>query len=78
MNEIIIKNKIEEAIDCIDVQVMGDGYHFNVIVVAITFENLSRVRRQQLIYDIFAEEIKSGELHALSIKTLTPSEAAKV
>jgi BolA protein len=47
--------------------------HFNVMVVSAAFEGKSRVARQRLVYEILAEELKE-RVHALSLKTLTPSE----
>ena len=48
--------------------------HFNVVIVSEAFEGLSRVERQRRVYDILAEEM-AGRVHALSVRTLTPSEA---
>lgn len=39
-----------------------------------SFEGLSPVKRQQLIYGALSEEIASGALHAVSIKTYTPAQ----
>lgn len=72
MNDDTIKNKILSALDCTDVQVSGDGYHFSVEVTSPLFIGQTRVKRQQMIYDLFTQEIKDGTLHALTIKTFTP------
>jgi BolA family transcriptional regulator, general stress-responsive regulator len=53
----------------------GGESHFNVTVVSNAFEGLTRVKRQQMVYAILAEELK-GPVHALSLKTLTPQEDA--
>jgi BolA family transcriptional regulator, general stress-responsive regulator len=47
--------------------------HFNITVVSAAFEGKSRVARQRLVYEIVAEELKE-HVHALGLKTLTPSE----
>ena len=47
--------------------------HFNITVVSAAFEGKSRVARQRLVYEIVAEELKE-RVHALGLKTLTPSE----
>ena len=47
--------------------------HFNITVVSAAFEGKSRVARQRLVYEIVAEELKE-RVHALSLRTLTPSE----
>ena len=47
--------------------------HFAVTVVAEAFEGQNRVQRQRLVYAALAEEM-AGHIHALELKTLTPSE----
>ncbi|MEI6414251.1 MAG: BolA family protein [Pseudomonadota bacterium] len=56
------------------VDVAGDGRHFEVQVVSPAFEGLSLLARQRLVMATVQEDIRSGRLHALSIKTLTPAE----
>lgn len=48
--------------------------HFAVTVVSQAFEGQSRVQRQRLVYAALAEEM-ADHIHALELKTLTPSEA---
>ncbi len=52
----------------------GDGSHFQVTVVSESFTGLRPVKRQQMIYQHLNEQIASGELHAISIKTYTQDE----
>jgi acid stress-induced BolA-like protein IbaG/YrbA len=59
-----------------DVTVTGDGAHFEAVVVSDAFEGLSPIKKQRLVMDTVRPQIASGELHALSIKTLTPAQAA--
>lgn len=47
--------------------------HFRVSVVSQEFEGLTTIKRHKLIYQILAEEL-AGPIHALSLKTKTPSE----
>lgn len=47
--------------------------HFKVLVVSTVFEGKSRVDRQRIVNDLLKSELQSG-LHALTQKTLTPSE----
>jgi acid stress-induced BolA-like protein IbaG/YrbA len=49
-----------------------DLIHFDAVIVAPQFVGLSLVKRQQLIYSFFKDKIAAGEIHALSLKTLTP------
>jgi BolA protein len=48
------------------------GGHFRATIVSEHFEGLSPVKAQQLVYRALAEEMK-GEIHALSMRTLTPA-----
>ena len=51
------------------------GGHFSVYIVSTAFEGKGLVARHRLVYDALAEEM-SGAVHALALRTLTPSEAA--
>lgn len=75
MTELDVKNKIEAGLDCVSVEVAGDGYHFEATVVSELFEGKRPVARQQMVFATVKDDIASGDLHALSLKTLTPAEA---
>ena len=75
MTELDVKNMIEAGLDCQSVTVTGDGSHFEALIVSDAFEGKRPVARQQLVYATVQEEISSGALHALSLKTITPAEA---
>ncbi len=47
--------------------------HYAVTVVAAAFAGISRVNRQRMVYDLLADEFRSG-LHALQLTTLAPNE----
>ena len=47
----------------------GTQDHWDVFVRAADFGGLSRIARQRLVMDAFAPELKTGEVHALSIRT---------
>ena len=51
----------------------GTADHYEVRVVAPQFEGLASVERHRLVYAA-VQDIMGGPLHALSLKTLTPSE----
>lgn len=60
-----------------DVQVIdmtGTEDHWEVIIRAAAFEGVSRIARQRMVMAIFDAELKSGEVHALTIKALAPKE----
>lgn len=54
----------------------GTSDHFELIVVAEAFEGKSAVARHRMVYAAIGPAV-GGEIHALSLKTLTPSEAEK-
>lgn len=53
-----------------------DGVHFEALIVASQFEGLSLVKRQQQVYAVLNDWIRSGRLHAIALKTYTPNEWA--
>jgi len=67
-----LKNWIESGFAQIAVE--GDGHHFEATIIAAEFEGKSRIQRHQLVYAALGDKMKA-EVHALSMKTLTPSEA---
>jgi acid stress-induced BolA-like protein IbaG/YrbA len=70
-----IKTSIEAGIACQAVVVAGDGQHFEALIVSAAFEGKSRVARHQLVYAALGERMRA-EIHALSMRTLTPAEHA--
>jgi acid stress-induced BolA-like protein IbaG/YrbA len=69
-----IKKIISEGLFCEGLHVEGDGEHFEAILVSSEFVGKNRVQRQQLVNAILRPYFDSGELHALSMKTITPDE----
>lgn len=53
----------------------GGETHFRIRIVSQSFAGLSRVQRQRKVYAAVAEEL-AERVHALSLVTLTPEEAA--
>ncbi len=68
-----VQHGIEAGLACEQVQVAGDGQHFEALVVSAAFEGKSRVQRHQLVYAALGERMRE-EIHALSMRTLTPAE----
>jgi stress-induced morphogen len=70
-----IKQRIEAAIAGAHADVedyTGGGDHFRATVVAPAFDGLSRIQQHRLVYGVFGAEI-GGAIHALALKTETPS-----
>ena len=69
-----IKQLILAGMACDYLVLDGDGQHFQAIIVSSEFVGKNRVQRQQRVYQTLQEKLATGELHALSFKTLTPEE----
>ena len=69
-----IKKLILAGMACDYLELDGDGQHFMAIVVSPEFVGKNRVQRQQRVYQTLQDKLATGELHALSFKTLTPEE----
>ena len=66
---------IAVGLECSHLHVEGDGQHFYATIVSPAFEGRNRVQRHQLVYAALGERMRA-EIHALSMKTLTPQEFA--
>jgi acid stress-induced BolA-like protein IbaG/YrbA len=69
----LIKQYIESGLQCDHVEVAGDGRHFEAIIVSPLFRGLPKVRQHQLVYAALGERMRE-DIHALSMRTLTPEE----
>jgi len=67
---------VEQAIAGAQAEITGDGSKFEARVVSEAFEGLSTLNRHKMVYAVLDEHIKSGAIHALTIKAHTPQEAA--
>lgn len=70
-----IEQSIRNGLACERVEVAGDGQHFQALVVCAAFAGKSRIQRHQMVYAALGERMRE-EVHALSMKTLTPEELA--
>lgn len=68
-----IKGFIENGLASSYVQVEGDGHHFEAVIVSELFRGLTRIAQHQLVYKALGQRMEQ-EIHALSLKTLTPEE----
>ncbi len=75
-----IKARIEQNLETTMVQIidLGGGDHIRAIVVSPQFAGLPLLRQHKLVLDLFHEEINSNEVHALTVKTLTPEQFDKL
>ena len=68
-----VQRYIAQALACQHLQVEGDGRHFFATIVCADFEGLSRIARHQRVYAALGDRMRA-QIHALSMKTLTPAE----
>jgi acid stress-induced BolA-like protein IbaG/YrbA len=68
-----VREYIAAAMNCELVEVEGDGRHFFATIVSAEFEGLLRIRRHQRVYAALGDRMRE-QIHALSMKTLTPAE----
>ncbi len=68
-----VKAGIAAGLACEHLEVLGDGQHFQALIVSAEFAGRSRVQRHQLVYRALGERMRE-EIHALSMRTLTPEE----
>ncbi len=67
---------IQAGLACDHIQVAGDGQHFEALIVSPEFRGKLPVARHQLVYSALGERMHA-DIHALSMKTLTPEEWTK-
>lgn len=70
-----VNDYIAAGLACAHLEVQGDGRHFFATIVSAEFEGLARVRRHQRVYAALGDRMRE-QIHALSMKTLTPAEFA--
>ena len=76
MNTQTIKNLIEKGLPDARADVHGpDGVHFEATVVSAAFAGKLPLARHRMVYATLGD-LMGGEIHALSLKTLTPDEAS--
>lgn len=69
-----IQQRIAQGLDAEHLAVVGDGRHFEAVVVSSAFVGKSRVQRHQLVFQVLGDGMRDEMIHALSMKTYTPQE----
>jgi acid stress-induced BolA-like protein IbaG/YrbA len=62
---------------CEHIEVEGDGRHFFATIVSREFEGTNRIARHQRVYRALGDRMRE-QIHALSMRTLTPAEWSQV
>ena len=71
-----VGRRIQDALPGAVARVQSDDdVHFSALVIAAQFSGLRTLLRHQLVYRALGDAV-GGEIHALSLDTLTPDEWA--
>ncbi|MDC0061330.1 BolA family transcriptional regulator [Pseudomonadota bacterium] len=65
-----LKSKFPEA----EISFDGEDCNSKVLIVSKQFEGLNSLQRHKLVLGVLKEQFQTGELHALSLNTKSPSE----
>ena len=65
-----LKSQFPEA----DISLDGEDCNSKVLIVSKKFEGLNSLQRHKLVLSVLKDHFQSGELHALSLRTKSPSE----
>jgi acid stress-induced BolA-like protein IbaG/YrbA len=71
-----VRQYIADGLPCEHLDVQGEGSHFDAVIVSAAFEGKRLIARHQLVYAALGDRMKA-EIHALSMRTLTPDEFTK-
>ena len=69
-----LKSLLEKRANTWEFLVDGEGRNFHLTVISDDFDAMARVKRQQAILRLIADEIADGQLHAVTITALTQEE----
>ncbi len=69
----LIHGYLSAGLECTHLEVEGDGQHFQAVIVSPAFIGKRLIQRHQIVYAALGDRMRE-EIHALSMKTLTPDE----
>ena len=68
-----IKELIEQNLATYEVEISGDGRHFDALIVCAGFAGKTRIQQHQMVYAALGDRMKD-DIHALSMRTMTPDD----
>ena len=71
-----LRSIIAAGLPCEHIEVEGDGRHWQAVIVSAEFQGLRAIQRHQRVYATLGARMHTDEVHALSMKTFTPTEWA--
>ncbi len=73
-----LETYITDHLVCDHIKVLGDdGTHFEALIVSPAFEGKTMIQQHQLVYAALGDRMRA-EIHALSMRTLTPAQWAEM
>jgi acid stress-induced BolA-like protein IbaG/YrbA len=76
MNSTELQHIIASGLPCEHIEVDGDGRHWSAVIVSLEFVGKRLIQRHKIVYGTLGERMHTDEVHALSMKTYTPTEWA--
>ena len=71
-----LEELISAGLPCEHITLEGDGRHWYATIVSTEFEGKRLIQRHQRVYATLGDRMKTDEVHALSMKTFSPTEWA--
>jgi acid stress-induced BolA-like protein IbaG/YrbA len=68
-----IKEWIEQNLAESEVEISGDGRHFEAVIICAGFAGKTRIQQHQMVYAALGDRMKD-DIHALSMRTTTPDD----
>ena len=72
-----IKKILNDEIEIHELSVEGPDAKYEINIISDVFEGKSIINRHKIIYSLLNDYIKTGEIHALTIKAKTVGESDK-
>jgi len=73
-----LQDLIGAGLSCAHLQVQGDGRHWYATLVSAEFEGKRLIQRHQRVYATLGNRMMTDEVHALSMRTYSPTEWEKM
>lgn len=59
------------------VDLTGTQDHYQAVIISPAFEGKMMIDQHRMVYKLVQQEVDSGEVHALTLKTFTPEQYKK-
>jgi len=68
-----IQSRIEQGLPGSQVNVTGDGRHFEAVVITDAFAGKGLLEQHRMVYATLGDKV-GGDIHALSVRTYTQAQ----